>query len=245
MTTNDPIQLLFGGLAKLGPGSDADTLRVLRGLPRERFDVVVDAGCGAGRQTIALAKALGAKIHALDSHQPFLDELARRAERANVSSFVEPHCMDMNAIPQVFAEIDLLWSEGAAYNIGFAHALSTWAAALRPGGCLVVSELAWLTDTPPAIARDFFQGGYPDMKQARENVVVAERAGYRLLAMHTLPREAWIEGYYDVLGPRARALADHTDAAVRDFARETLREIEVFEAAGDSYGYVFYALQRP
>jgi hypothetical protein len=45
--------------------------------------------------------------------------------------------MDMKDIPQVFQGIDLLWSEGAAYNIGFANALATWAPALAPGGLRV------------------------------------------------------------------------------------------------------------
>ncbi|MET4691929.1 hypothetical protein ABIA22_005103 [Sinorhizobium fredii] len=31
---------------------------------------------------------------------------------------------------------------------------------------------------------------------------------------------------------------------MRALAQETLKEIEVFETAGDSYGYVFYLLQR-
>ena len=32
--------------------------------------------------------------------------------------------------------------------------------------------------------------------------------------------------------------------SVMDFAAETVREIEVFECCEDSYGYVFYVLQR-
>jgi len=37
---------------------------------------------------------------------------------------------------------------------------------------------------------------------------------------------------------------DHADPSVRAFAAETIREIEVFERSDDSYGYVFYVLQR-
>ncbi|POH29736.1 hypothetical protein ATY30_17870 [Sinorhizobium americanum] len=231
-------------MAKLGPGSDADTLRALHSLPKGHFGLVVDAGCGAGRQTLVLAKALGVTIHAVDSHRPFLDELQRRAEDAGVAPLIQPHCMDMGDIPAVFSSIDLLWSEGAAYNIGFAKALARWAAALRPGGFVVISELAWLSEVPPAAARDFFRTGYPDMKLATENVGLAEEAGYRVLGTRTLPQAAWIDDYYEVLEPRATALAGHEDAAVRAFAQETLKEIEVFKAAGDSYGYVLYLLQR-
>jgi hypothetical protein len=47
-----------------------------------------------------------------------------------------------------------------------------------------------------------------------------------------------------VLAARAQALLDHEEAAVRDMARETQEEIAVFESSADSYGYVFYVLQR-
>jgi trans-aconitate methyltransferase len=74
MNGSDPIGLLFGGMEKLGPGGNAQTLAVLRLLPKQQFRVVVDAGCGTGRQTLALAKELGTLVHAVDSYEPFLDD---------------------------------------------------------------------------------------------------------------------------------------------------------------------------
>jgi len=53
-----------------------------------------------------------------------------------------------------------------------------------------------------------------------------------------------VEGYYDILEPRAKALVDHSEPSVRDFAVETVKEIEIFKCSEDSYGYVFYVLQR-
>jgi cyclopropane fatty-acyl-phospholipid synthase-like methyltransferase len=244
VNTYDPVGLLFGGMEKLGPGDNAHTLHVLRRLPKQQFRVVVDAGCGTGRQTLALAKELDVRIHAVDSYETFLNDLVRRAREANVEQLVQVHWMDMKDIPQVFQDIDLLWSEGAAYNIGFANALATWAAALTPDGFAVISELSWLGGAAPDAVREFFRSGYPDMQSVPHNMAVAERAGYKVLTTYTLPRQAWVDGYYDILAPRAKALLDHPDPAVRDFAAETVREIEVFQSAEDSYGYVFYILQR-
>ena len=47
-----------------------------------------------------------------------------------------------------FSDADLLWSEGAAYNIGFANALATWATAIDPGG-FAVGELSWIREEAP------------------------------------------------------------------------------------------------
>jgi cyclopropane fatty-acyl-phospholipid synthase-like methyltransferase len=240
----DPIALLFGGMEKLGPGCNAHTLQVLRSLPGREFRVVVDAGCGTGRQTLALAKELGTRIHAVDTHQPFLDELLERARETKLEHLVQPHCQDMKDIPQVFPDIDLLWSEGAAYNIGFPNALATWSPAIVPGGFAVVSELSWLKEQVPHAVKEFFASCYPDLQSVQQNGAAAERAGFTLLATHTLPSQAWVEGYYDILSPRAQALLGHADPDVRSFAAETVREIEVFACSADSYGYVFYLLQR-
>jgi len=152
--------------------------------------------------------------------------------------------MDMKDIPTVFPTIDLLWAEGAAYNIGFANALRTWAKAIQPNSFAVVSELCWLHEKIPHTVKEFFRLAYPDMQSVQENIAIAEEAGYKIFNTYTLPKEAWVEDYYDVLEPRAKSLVNHSDVAVREFAVETLKEIETFRVSEDSYGYVFYVLQR-
>jgi len=244
LSNYDPIELLFGGMEKLGPGDNANTLRVLDLLPRRDFRLIVDAGCGSGRQTLALAKELGTLIHAVDVYEPFLKDLTRRAQEAGFEHLVQPHCIDMQDIAETFQDIDLLWAEGSAYNIGFSNALTSWASSITPSGFLVVSELSWIREQVPDQVKAFFQSGYPDMQSVHRNIEVCENAGYKVLNTHTLPRESWVEGYYDILRPRAQALKDHADASVRKFARETLTEIEIFEISLDSYGYVFFVLQR-
>jgi trans-aconitate methyltransferase len=241
---NNPIDLLFGGMEKLAPGGNPYTLQALHQLPTQQFQTIVDVGCGTGRQTIALAQELNTLIHAIDSHQPFLDHLNQRAAIANLTSLIQTHCLDMQEVPQVFHTIDLLWSEGAAYNIGFPNALSLWKSAIAPGGFAVISELSWLDNQPPDAAQKFFSTAYPAMRSVQGNRAIAQESGYRVLFTSILPREAWVNGYYDLLEPRAQALLEHPDREVRAIARETLEEIQVFEMAEDSYGYVFYGLQR-
>ncbi len=88
MKRPNPVDLLFADMDKLSPGDDRLSLYVLRSLPEHRFEVVVDAGCGAGRQTFVLANELRTLIHAVDSHQPFLDRLIQRAKEKGVAQLV-------------------------------------------------------------------------------------------------------------------------------------------------------------
>jgi SAM-dependent methyltransferase len=244
MNTPNPIDLFFADTDKLSPGDDSLSLYVLRSLPEHRFHVVVDAGCGAGRQTFVLADELKTPIHAIDSYQPFLDRLRHRAKERNLADLVRTHWMDMKDIPSVFPEIDLLWAEGAAYNIGFANALASWAKAIRQNGFAVVSELCWLRDKIPDVVREFFRSGYPAMQSVERNIATAEKAGYKIFNIYALPKQAWMKDYYDILEPRAKSLVRHSDIAVSNFAVEALKEIEAFKKARDSYGYVFFVLQR-
>ena len=244
MNAPNPIDLLFTGMDKLSPGDDSLSLYVLRSLPQHRFEVVVDAGCGAGRQTFVLADELKTLVHAVDSYQPFMDRLRHRAKEKNLAQLVRTHWMDMKDIPRVFPTIDLLSAEGAAYNIGFANALASWARVIRQNGFAVISELCWLRDKIPDVVREFFRLGYPEMQSVEHNIATAEKAGYKIFNIYPLPKEAWVKDYYDTLEPRAKSLVRHSDIAVRDFAIETLKEIGTFKDAQDSYGYVFYVLQR-
>ena len=61
---------------------------------------------------------------------------------------------------------------------------------------------------------------------------------------YRLPKETWVKDYDDILEPRAKSLLNHSDVAVKDFAVETLKEIETFKISEESYGYVFYLFQR-
>lgn len=232
-------------MSQLGPGGgDAYTLGVLRGLPKGRYGTVVDAGSGTGRQTIALARELGKVIHAVDSHGPFLEELRRRASEAGIARLVETHHMDMADIPRAFHDMDLPWSEGAAYNMGFENALRMWAPAVGAGGFIAASELTLLDGSPPPRAAEFLACAYPAIQTTGENIAAGEGAGPSAAGTYTLPREAWMEGYYDALGPRAERLAAHPGASVRGMAAGMLEEIEAFESSGGSYGYVFYVFGR-
>jgi methylase of polypeptide subunit release factors len=58
MNAPNPIDSIFADMDKLSPGDDSLSLYVLRSLLQHRFEVVVDAGCGAGRQTFVLADEL-------------------------------------------------------------------------------------------------------------------------------------------------------------------------------------------
>ena len=113
------------GLPRQGPGCDESTLEALSlcsGLPGA--PAILDVGCGPGMQTVALAKAVHGRLTAVDINHEYLGELRRRAKDAGVANHIDIHAVDMNELTAAPASFDAIWSEGAAYIMGFERALA-------------------------------------------------------------------------------------------------------------------------
>ena len=182
-----------------GPGSEEATLRALAHAP---FDTssplkVADIGCGTGASTIVLAKKLpNAEITAVDLFSKFLSVLKQRAEREGVSGGIKAIEGSMDALPFTEDSFDLIWSEGAIYNIGFKKGIELWKPFLKTGGVLAVSEITWLHPDPPEEIREHWETEYPEIATASEKIKLLEDAGYDLLGYSVLPSSSWLENYY-------------------------------------------------
>lgn len=241
---DDPIFLLYRDLPRYGPGSDDSTREALRRLgplpPRPR---VLDLGCGAGAQTLTLATSLDGPITAVDLHEPFLDELRVAAERTGVGDRIVTRRADFGALDHPPGSVDLLWSEGAIYHLGFGDGLARWRSLIAPAGAAAVTELTWLTGDPPSEAAAFWRDAYPAMTDETRNRVAASEAGWTVVDTFTLPASAWWESYYVPLAARiAQRRADAGDALCAVIA-DTEREIDLWLRHGAAYGYVFYLLR--
>jgi cyclopropane fatty-acyl-phospholipid synthase-like methyltransferase len=170
---------LHHGIPRQAPGSDdltREALRVLRPLPPSPR--VLDLGCGPGRQTLILARELGVPITAVDLHAPFLAELEAAAAARGLTHLVKTRAADFSALDDPPGSVDLLWSEGAIYVLGFAEGLRRFRPLLHPGSAAAVSEATWLTDDPPKDSAAFWREAYPSMGTIASNSEAAERAGY-------------------------------------------------------------------
>lgn len=232
---------LHRGLDRQGPG-DADFARhllsqlVLPPQPR-----IADLGCGSGAGALLLAQHYQCPVLAVDSSSVFIEELQVRAQQAGLEHLITPILGDMAELDWPPASIDLLWSEGAAYNLGFEQALQLWRPLLAQQGIAVISEMSWFADQVPDAAIAFWQAAYPTMATEAENIDRAERSGFQVLSIHRLPSQAWWLNYYGPLRQRMQQI--EITPATQAVIRETEDEMTLFEQFSDFYGYTFYVLQ--
>ncbi len=242
---------LFEGAPRQGPGNfDAtkQALEMCRGLPEKPR--ILDIGCGVGAQTFDLAELTNGEIDAVDNHQPMLERLRGSAEARKLATRIHTHHGDMNDLAALHLPqqgYDLVWSEGAIYNMGFENGLRAWRSYLRPGGCLAVSDMVWLRPGAPEECRAYLLKLLPDLDDREAQRKIARDAGYEILGDFALPQECWTTHFYVPLAERIQPMrTKYPNNPECEAVLEDLRiEIEMYDKYGAYYGYQFLIVRCP
>jgi SAM-dependent methyltransferase len=241
---------IFESLPQQGPGDDGSTasaFALLHNLPAN--PKILDIGCGSGRQTIALAGICpGCLITAVDLHGPFIDLLKNKAHMAGYDGRITCLVNDMAALDFSPESFDIIWSEGAAYSIGFLNAVSAWHSFLKPGGYMALSELSWKNKYAPKEIKDFFSKEYPDIKYFEDIKAQLSLAcpGLSVQDSFFIPDLSWWEGYYNPLSEKVceyRARYPKNEE-VQGMLDSFELEIDMHARYADYYGYIFYILRK-
>ncbi|MFA6508455.1 MAG: class I SAM-dependent methyltransferase [Treponemataceae bacterium] len=241
------LEELYRGVERQGPGDDALTRTALHFVgPMSPEARIADIGCGTGAQTMVLASELAGRIVAFDMLPGFLEVLAGKIQRAGLEDQVKTLQGTMERLPFKDEELDLIWSEGAIYNIGFGRGINEWSRLLKPGGCLAVTEISWFTSVRPKAVEDYWNEQYSEMDTVAGKIKRIESSGLIPVAHFMLPSYCWRENYYLPLSIAEEAfLKKHKDnpLAVK-LVDESRRERAFYDAYGEYYGYVFYVMRK-
>ncbi len=230
-----------------GPGGDDQTRLAiaLAGLGAQSQLQVADIGCGTGASTLVLAEALDASVTAVDLLPEFLQSLDAAAKRANLGGRIKTQVASMDALPFAAQSLDAIWSEGAIYNMGFAHGIRAWRRFLKPGGILAVSELTWLTQERPNALEAHWMAQYPEVGTAAEKMALLEASGFSPVGYFVLPKHCWIEHYYRPLQARFAAfLSRNPGPAAAAIVAAEEQEIALYERHCECFGYGYYVAKR-
>ncbi len=225
-----------------GPGDLASSRRafsLLKDLPPLPY--ILDAGCGPGRQTFDLCRLTTGNIVAVDFHRPYIDALQRKSEALGLTQQITALSRDMTNLqfqPQTF---EVIWSEGAIYNIGFKAGLTIWKPLLKKGGYVAVTEVAWLGPDVPDELRDFWNSAYPQIQDIEGNLADLRAAGYQPVEHFTLPESAWWDYYRPIEKRVLRMKEKYKNNSCAMAVLETeIREMDLYRKYSDYYGYIFF-----
>lgn len=237
----------FSSLERQGPGSPEATLRALSFIePLSENSRIADLGCGTGGQTLVLGEHTPCRITGYDVFPDFIDLFNRNAAQKGLQNRVKGEIGSMDALPFGEAELDVIWSEGAIYNIGFERGVNEWRRYLKVGGYLAVTEATWFTLDRPAEIQAFWEDGYPEIDTVARKVEQLQQAGYVPVATFALPENCWTEHFFAPQIPVQRDFlskypGNETAKALVDNMRHEKRLYDMYKAY---YGYVFYIARK-
>jgi len=230
-----------------GPGSTESTLKALSFIDGlNEHSRIVDLGCGTGAPSLDLAKHTKAHITGLDMFQDFIDIFNANAEKAGLQNRLKGVTGSMDNLPFQKQSLDVIWSEGAIYNIGFKRGLKDWKPYLKPGGYLAVSEACWFTNERPQEIEDFWIPEYPEIDTIPVKIAQMQDAGYLPLAAFVLPETCWTDNFYsDQAAVQADFLKKHKgNSQAEEFAAYERHGAAMYDTYKDYYGYVFFVGQK-
>lgn len=248
MTYIDLILDLHAGSNRQGPGSEADTLKALSfmDLPKDQTLAIADIGCGNGGQTITLAQHCKAQITAVDLFPAFLNELKVKAQTSGVAQQIITLEKSMEDLPFALQSLDVIWSEGAIYNMGFEKGITNWQQYLKQGGYMALSEITWLTNERPAEINNFWNNAYPEIGTASEKIAVIEKLGFKLCGYFPLSVASWVNHYYQPMENRFEAFMERHNHSydAQAMVKENQDEIALYQKFKEYYSYGFYIIQK-
>ena len=141
---------------------------------------------------------------------------------------------------------DLIWCEGAIYNMGVAEALKSWRPLLRDHGYLAFSELVWLDEQPTVEVAEYFGNEYPAMTSIEVIITAIRENGYEPVGDFTLPDSAWWDDYYTPLKAKFPSLKQkyEGDESALGVIGKSEAEIDIRRRFAESYGYHFFVVKK-
>jgi len=237
----------FSSMKRQGPGSTESTIKALSFIDSlTESSKIADLGCGTGEQSMVLAQHTPCQITGIDIFSQFIDLYNRNAAKINVEQRVKGITGSMDNLFFGEEELDIIWSEGSIYNIGFINGINYWKIFLKEGGYLAISEASWFTEERPDEINEFWLEAYPEIDTIPNKIMQLQHAGYTPIAHFILPENCWIENFY-ILQEKAQqsflAKYPNNEAALKLIEYQK-NEAVLYNKYKKFYGYVFYIAKK-
>jgi ubiquinone/menaquinone biosynthesis C-methylase UbiE len=201
------------------------TRKAFRMLPPLDKPRILDIGCGSGIPTLELARLSRGEVIGIDIDQPALDKFTNKIEEAGLTDRVKAINCSMFNMDFADESLDIIWSEGSIYAIGFESGLREWKRFLKSDGFMVIHD---------------------EQGNIEEKLEQISSCGYELLGYFILSEDVWWKEYF---GPLEKLIAESQtrctdDPKVLEEFHQAQGELDIFKKHPERNSSVCFVIQK-
>lgn len=227
------------GLAPHSHFMTAKALGSIDGL--HKMKKIADVGCGSGYQSILLKEMTQADIIAIDHRKEYIDDFRKELKRQELDKYIHPVLCQTNTLPFFEGELDMIWSESLAANIGFGQAIKRWKKYIKQGGYIGICAYCRNYNTFPDKVSAFFHKNNIGIDSISNRIIQMDELGFLPISHFIMPEECWWN-YFCPIDSNLEGLTKKfpDNPQITEFTQDVNSEISLFENYGDYYSYVFF-----
>ncbi len=189
----------------LTPGA-AETVAIIADTVRpDETTTLLDVASGKGEAAATLASQFGCRVVAVEPFDSFVHISAAKFWFFNLRDLVSLLRADGKRLPLRDGTLDAAYCIGGPSIVGLERALADMARVVRPGGHVIVSDLAWRSKPGQLDAAEWDWMATAQQITAEEYAAVIEATGLRLQRTHIHGPNAWEEYFVPMLAVAAEA----------------------------------------
>jgi len=194
-------------------------------LPQLDKPRILDIGCGSGIPTLELARLSQGEVIGIDIDQPALDKFSNRIKEAGLTNRVKAINCSMLDMDFADGSLDIIWSEGSVYAIGFESGLREWRRFLKSDGFMVIHD---------------------EQGNIKEKLEQISNCGYELLGDFILSEAVWWTEYF---APLEKLIAESQtryadDPKVLEELRQAQGELDMFKKHPERNRSVCFVMKK-
>jgi SAM-dependent methyltransferase len=208
--------------------------------------LLLDVAAGKGEAACTLAGRFACRVVTVDLYDPFIQHAAAKVWRWNLGDLVTVLRGDGGHLPVSDGVCDAAYCIGGPSIVGPEPCLAELARAVKPGGHVIVSDIAWRRKPDGALGPEWGVVAEIDPRLSRDEFAALIAAqGLVVSEVRIHERSAWEEYFRPMadVAREARASGDRDDLAL---AQEIEDAIAVERRAADEFlDYATFLARRP
>ena len=194
--------------------------KAIAALPAIESPSILEAGCGSGVPTLALAEHFQSHITAIDIDATAIKRLEEKVKKLSLSDRITPlNCSLFDMDPEE-NRFDLIVAEGLLNVVGFEKGFLKVIELVKSNGFFIIHD---------------------EYRDHNKKIAFIESNHCKLLDLFKLDEQVWWNDYYDCL---QKEISAQKDKDLLSLIKSDIKEIELFRRDPSAFTSAYYMIEK-